>query len=56
MDMSEVIEYLERKHEALEFWKGLRDVIPVENKIKELESEIKSAKEKLGRLKEIESS
>ena len=51
--MQELIEYLNRKYEALEFWTRLRGVIPIENKIKLIEIEITEAKQKLKKLRSV---
>jgi hypothetical protein len=47
MDKQELIDYLAAKNEALDFWRALRKVVPVEKKITLLEREIAEAKKEL---------
>lgn len=39
-----IIEYLNNKYEALDFWESLKNCVPVENKIKKLQEEINEGK------------
>lgn len=47
----ELIDILNRKREALDFWTGLRQVMPLENKIALLNREIHAAQSELEELR-----
>lgn len=47
----ELIDILNRKREALDFWTGVRQVMPLENKIALLNREIHAAKSELEELR-----
>jgi hypothetical protein len=44
MDKQQLIDYLNRKYEALEFWEALREVVPSEQIIAQLQKEIWEAR------------
>lgn len=50
----ELIDYLNRKYEAHDFWCSLRHVVKIEEKIKLLEREIKEAHDELVEIRKLE--
>jgi hypothetical protein len=44
---TELIEYLNKKYEALEFWEGIKSKVHIDKKIQTLETEIDKARKQL---------
>lgn len=55
MNKQQLIEYLNAKYEALDFWNSLNGVLHFDKKIELLNTEIAEAKRKLERIRQKES-
>lgn len=54
MDKQGLINYLNRKYEALEFWEALIKVVPWHENLRRIKAEIVEAKGRLKKIGEVE--